>query len=405
MGGHDRRQQPPLVANRAATVVLQRWLPSGVGSARSLSGSWGCARPSQPAKESEDDASSIHFHRPSLSTRSRLSTPSDCTIPWTAQINFREMHNEVAPIRSGNKWKRSWVGPFRTRPFATSLWPADAPTETPPSRTRTPPAGVHPLGRDAVCSAVLDRRVPSRGSRRQPPASRGNAIPLSRCLLRSQVLPTRNTPRPHPCPVGRPLVGGRSGHGGGGGKGKREEHPAPLRAAAAAASGRGSGGRTRRTGSRSPHRDGGLGRGAGGSRARGTAAQRLGGGADGSGGPGAWRSAKGQGGGRVRRRAQHVRRAAKGGAARGTRGAVRGDPSLFTPAGAARPSAAPSADHRGGRCRPSRAAAELGGRWGIRPCPPHGGVARAPEGVGGADEPPPFPLTPPPPAAAGRGAA
>lgn len=244
MGGHDRRQQPPLVANRAATVVLQRWLPSGVGSARSLSGSWGCARPSQPAKESEDDASSIHFHRPSLSTRSRLSTPSDCTIPWTSQINFREMHTKVAPIRSGNKWKRSWVGPFRTRPFATSLWPADAPTETPPSRTRTPPAGVHPLGRDAVCSAVLDRRVPSRGSRRQPPASRGNAIPLGRCLLRSQVLPTRNTPRPQPCPVGRPLVGGRSGHGGGGGKGKRENiprrcgPPRPPRLGAAAAGGR-----------------------------------------------------------------------------------------------------------------------------------------------------------------------
>lgn len=214
-------------------------------------------------------------------------------------------------IKCSNRRNRPSIRPFGTA-LCPPLWRAEVLAETPPSCTS--PAGVHPLGGDATCGAVPDKRVSSLGSRRQPPASRGIGIPLGRCLLHNQVHLTRNAPRPHPCPVGWPLVGllaAVADMGAAGGR-EREELPALVRAAAAAASGRASGGRARRAGSRSPYRDGGRGRRASGSRARGTAAQRLEGGADGSGGPGAWTSAKGQGGGRVRRRAQHVGRAAKG---------------------------------------------------------------------------------------------
>lgn len=287
-----------------------------------------------------------------------------CRVPASAPVGLAGGGGGAGrgAILCSNRTNRPSVGPFRTA-LRPPLWRADVPTETPPSCT--PAAGVHPLGGDAACTAVHDRRALSLGSRRQPSARRGNGIRLGRCLLRIQVFLTRTTPCPRHRPVGWPMEGLLMAVAdmGAAGAEKREELPALLRAAAAAASERASGGRALRTGGRSPLRDGGRGRGAGGSRARGTAGQRLEGGADGSRGPVAWRSAKGQGGGRVQAGAAHGECGKRGSCARHLwRGPWR--PVFIRPARAARPSAAPSTGHRGGRCRPLRAAAGLGGRRG-----------------------------------------
>lgn len=164
---------------------------------------------------------------------------------------------------------------------------AGAPTH--PHMPPSPPslAGAHPLGGDAARTAVFEIGGCVLGSRRQPLASRGISILLGRCLRR-QVLLTRHTPCPQP-PPRQPATGeavtGRGGHWGDQGVGKRREPPAMSRAAAAASGAAAAGGRVApAAASRTGTGDGGGAEGR--SRLRVSAAQRPGGGAHGSGGPG-----------------------------------------------------------------------------------------------------------------------